>query len=48
MNVPLLDDLLTDLLSDSELKSDTIHLNNQGYRLFAAGIQEKLQQLGAF
>ncbi|MCO7227250.1 GDSL-type esterase/lipase family protein [Pleionea sp. CnH1-48] len=48
MNVPLLDDLLTDLLSDSELKSDTIHLNNQGYQLFAAGIQEKLQQLGAF
>lgn len=40
-------DLLTDLLRSSRYKSDPIHLNDEGYRLFAEEIYSLLQRKGA-
>jgi lysophospholipase L1-like esterase len=42
-----IEDLLSDLLRDSAMKSDAIHLNTQGYRALAEGIYRVLQQEGA-
>jgi lysophospholipase L1-like esterase len=42
-----IEDLLSDLLRDSSMKSDAIHLNTQGYRALAEGIYRVLQQEGA-
>ncbi|MCG9697720.1 GDSL-type esterase/lipase family protein [Shewanella sp. Isolate11] len=38
---------LTELLGSPELKSDSVHLNEQGYRRLAEQIQSHLQQAGA-
>jgi len=45
--VPLLEDVLSDYLSDRTLKSDTIHLNKQGYYKLAESIQQFLIARGA-
>jgi acyl-CoA thioesterase-1 len=47
MHVPLLEDTLTDLLADDDLKSDTIHLNAAGYRRLAEGVAALLHEAGA-
>lgn len=47
LHTPLLEDVLSDLLSDNSLKSDAIHLNNQGYALFADEIHQFLIERGA-
>ncbi len=46
LNIPLLEDPLTDLLSDSRLKSDTIHLNAKGYKKLADAIKNNLIETG--
>jgi len=46
-NIPLLNDTLSELLSDNELKSDAIHLNDSGYSQLAAAIQNFLIERGA-
>ena len=46
-NVPLIEDALSDLLSDKQLKSDTIHLNQLGYRKLAESIYQFLHDRGA-
>jgi len=45
--VALLEDVLSDYLSDRTLKSDTIHLNKQGYHKLAESIQQFLIAQGA-
>ena len=45
--VALLKDVLSDYLSDKTLKSDTIHLNAQGYRKLAEAIKDFLIARGA-
>ncbi|WP_426415384.1 arylesterase [Aestuariirhabdus sp. LZHN29] len=40
-------ELLADLLRTPSLKSDPIHLNAEGYRRLAQGIQQRLQEAGA-
>ena len=45
--VPLMTDVLSDLLSDDDYKSDPIHLNRQGYALFAEEVRKFLQEQGA-
>lgn len=42
------DELLSRLLKNSQYKSDTVHLNRQGYRRFAEEVFELLQSKGAF
>lgn len=44
--VPLLRDAWSDILSDDALKSDAIHANAAGYRLFAERLADFLQQQG--
>ncbi|MCH1926670.1 GDSL-type esterase/lipase family protein [Shewanella sp. C32] len=46
--LPLLDHSLSQLLREPKLKSDTVHLNAQGYQQLAQQIFDKLQQEGAF
>lgn len=46
-NVPLMQDVLSDLLSDNQLKSDTIHLNKLGYQKLAESIHQFLHDRGA-
>lgn len=46
MNVPLLEDAWSDVLGDSSLRSDQIHANAQGYRVFAEKLYAFLQQQG--
>ena len=43
MNVPIAQDLLADLLSDQALKSDSVHLNAEGYKKMAEGLAEFFQ-----
>lgn len=45
--VALLKDVLSDYLSDRTLKSDTIHLNKQGYHKLAEAIKQFLIAAGA-
>lgn len=47
LHIPVLEDVLSDLLSDNSLKSDAIHLNNQGYALLADEIYLFLKERGA-
>lgn len=45
-NVPLLPGVWADILADEALKSDAIHANAAGYRLFAERLAAFLQQQG--
>lgn len=47
LQVPLVEDALTDLLSDNRYKSDHIHLNAVGYRKLAEEIAGLLRARGA-
>ncbi|MCW8860574.1 MAG: GDSL-type esterase/lipase family protein [Deltaproteobacteria bacterium] len=47
MQIPLLEKALGELLSDSQYKSDALHLNAQGYRKFAEAVADLLAQNGA-
>ncbi len=44
----LLEQTLSELLRSNELKSDTVHLNQQGYSRLAQVIFTRLQEAGAF
>jgi len=46
-NIPLEEDTLTDLESDAQYKSDSIHLNAKGYAKLAQAIASELMRLGA-
>ncbi|QFU24100.1 arylesterase [Shewanella eurypsychrophilus] len=46
-DVILIEDALTDLLKSPSMKSDTIHLNNAGYRSLAESIYQRLGESGA-
>lgn len=48
LQIPLVEDILTDLLKDNQYKSDRIHPNAAGYRKFAEAVAERLSKLGAF
>lgn len=43
-NIPLLDSLLEEILSDSSLKSDRIHPNARGYRMMAEKIYQAMKE----
>lgn len=43
---PLISDVLSDVLSEQALKSDTVHANAAGYRQVAEGMHTALQDLG--
>lgn len=45
-NVPLINGILSNILSDASLKSDQIHPNALGYRLIAEEIYENLKENG--
>ncbi len=45
--VPLMPDIVTDLLFDRDYKSDPIHLNEAGYRRLAEVIFQKLNDCGS-
>lgn len=45
--IPIEEDVLSDILSDNRLKSDHIHPNAKGYRLMAEDIATLLKQAGA-
>jgi lysophospholipase L1-like esterase len=45
--VPLLEDLVPEILAEPELKSDPIHPNARGYRKMAEAIASSLQEHGA-
>jgi lysophospholipase L1-like esterase len=47
MNIPLENDLISDILSQPSLHSDLIHPNAMGYRQIAETIHQKLINLGA-
>ena len=47
-DLPLEENVLSEILSDPRLKSDSIHPNARGYRLFAEKLYEKLKQEGFF
>ncbi|MCG9714292.1 arylesterase [Shewanella insulae] len=46
-NPLFIEDFLTELLKLSEVKSDAIHLNDEGYRRLAEHLYQRLQQAGA-
>ncbi|HED16794.1 MAG TPA: arylesterase [Gammaproteobacteria bacterium] len=46
-NIPIENEILADILSDSSLKSDAIHPNIEGYRLMADSIFLLMKQTGA-
>ncbi len=45
--IPLLENTLSHLLSDNRFKSDSIHLNKEGYKLLASAIENLLKETGA-
>lgn len=45
--VPLVRDLLSEILADHALKADSVHPNSEGYEKMAGAIAEKLRSLGA-
>jgi acyl-CoA thioesterase-1 len=47
LQLPLEGKILPEVLSDSDLKSDQIHPNTEGYRLLAEGVFNKLKTSGA-
>lgn len=47
LNIPLLEDALTQLLKNNGYKSDAVHLNAAGYEMLARNIADFLKQLGA-
>ncbi len=47
LDVPYLDGVMADILSERELKSDPIHPNGEGYRLFAEAVTAFLRERGA-
>ncbi|QYJ74419.1 GDSL-type esterase/lipase family protein [Shewanella sp. FJAT-52076] len=47
-SLPLLEDTLPRLLSQSAMKSDTVHLNDAGYQLLAEEIYQLASESGAF
>ncbi|QYK04291.1 GDSL-type esterase/lipase family protein [Shewanella zhangzhouensis] len=47
-SLPLLEDTLPQLLSQSAMKSDTVHLNDAGYQLLAEEIYQLASESGAF
>ena len=46
-NVPIDDEVLTEILSNNKLKSDHIHPNDSGYRLMAEAVRRLLTESGA-
>lgn len=46
-NLPFDEDVLSEILSDRQLKSDRIHPNNQGYRVLAEAVHKLLRASGA-
>lgn len=46
LNLPLHSNGWAEVLADASLRSDQIHANAQGYRLFAEGLAAKLHTLG--
>lgn len=46
MQVPLVADVFSDVLSKRDLKSDQIHPNAQGYAVVASAMQKTLKALG--
>jgi len=46
-NIPIENIIMADVLSESELKSDTFHPNAKGYRLIAQSIDQLLRKAGA-
>lgn len=46
LNVPLLEKAWSKILSDEKLKSDQIHANNAGYKVFAENLYEFLKEIG--
>jgi len=47
MEMPFEDSILEEILSNRDLKSDTIHPNGEGYRLMAEAVYKLLKQTGA-
>jgi lysophospholipase L1-like esterase len=45
--VPIDNDIMADLQSNQQLKSDRVHLNAEGYRQFAAAVAKLLSDAGA-
>lgn len=45
--LPLQDEVLSEVLGDSDLKSDRIHANDAGYRVVAEAVAELLKDAGA-
>jgi len=46
-NIPIENKIMSDVLSETALKSDAIHPNAEGYRLIAESIYELMRQTGA-
>ena len=46
-DVVFIEELLPDVISDKDLKSDTVHPNADGYRVMAESIYNTLQTTGA-
>ena len=47
LQIPVLNEVLGELMADSQYKSDAIHLNAQGYRKLAEAVADLLLQNGA-
>lgn len=47
MEIPLEADIIPEVLSERNLRSDPIHPNTEGYRLIAEGVVNKLRESGA-
>ena len=47
MNVPMDDDIIPDLLSNNQYKSDYVHPNAKGYRKMAQALRDLLKESGA-